>query len=170
MISTVRLPEQPTTGTVRYIPLGGDGFVAPFAAYAINSHQVTGDATGTTATLRVLMDPRFCSLTAFSTLQIQQATPGDVACRMDLSGAGYPGQPVSVVMTSIGLVSVVNVSNTYKPVPVVMPGGGEDVALGAVALNVDTDIYTVNALIYLFDISVREKTPMGPLLWARGVG
>lgn len=157
-------------GSVRYIPLGGDGFSSPFAAYSVDGHQVVGDASGGSATLRVEMDPRFCSLTAFSVLQVQQATPADIGVRMGLNGGSYPGQNNTVVMTNIGAVSIVSVSHTFVPVPVVMPGGANDavIALGAAILNVLADILTFNAMIYLFDIRARELTPMGPLLWARG--
>ncbi len=75
------LPAQPAVGQVQYVPLGGDGFRAPFAAYAISSHTVAGDAGGGFAQLRISMDPRFCSLVAWTTIGITQVTPADAVLR-----------------------------------------------------------------------------------------
>ncbi len=44
--TTFTPPAQPTAGNLTYVPLGGDGFSAPLAAYAVQDFQDIGDATG----------------------------------------------------------------------------------------------------------------------------
>jgi hypothetical protein len=51
-----------------------------------------------------------------------------------------------------------------------MPGGPSDPNVRFEMVNVLADVYSMHLLVYLFNIRVRELTPMGPLLWARGSG
>ncbi len=167
--STVTLPDQPTSGTVSYVPLGGDGFSAPFASYNIRSMGVTGAAGGGSAVLRVNMDPRFCSLVAFIALQNAQVSALDADFKVRIASDRMAVPTHSGLITAINAsVASVTVSTTWEPPPIVLPGGGANSFLDTRMLNVDSDEYTIDVLIYLFDIRVRELTPMGPLLFARG--
>lgn len=167
--ANVTLPDQPTAGLVARIPLGGDGFTAPQAAYAIAGHAVTGDVSGGNAVINLTMDPRFCSLVQFVTFEIAQGTSADAEFRMRIAGQLNPpmvdqGLQVAVSSTVTGI----EVSRTWSPPAVVLGGAGEGPSIQAIFKNVDGDVYDINAYIFLFDIRVRELTPMGPLLWARG--
>ncbi len=163
------MPDQPASGTLDRIPLGGDGFTAPIAAYSIQSHAGTGDAGGGALFVQAVMDPRFVSLVAYATLQLAQATPGDVDIRMTIGGARQPAQALQepIVATS-STMSTQTIVRTWSPNPYLLPGGSVSPDLLFTVVNVLADVLSMDALVYLFDIRVREITPMGPLLWARG--
>ncbi len=172
--TSVTLPAQPVLGTVAYIPLGGDGFIAPFASYVVQGFRATGDASSGRVELNIQMDDRFCSLVQFVSLEIAQATEASADFRMFIGStapvSAIPRQNESGVIQSVDplVTNGREISRTWSPVPYILPGGRLAPSIVIQALNVDTDNYFVDASIYLFDITVREKTPMGPLLWSRG--
>lgn len=171
VIETVTLPAQPTAGNVTYIPLGGDGFQAPQGAYSINGHAVTGDAGGGVAQLRINCDARYCSLISWTNGFIAQGTPADVEFRTtmsSISGAGVPLMTHSGITVALVAAFVVEINELWNVPPVILPGAGDPGTLLWTWVNTLADVYSCSAMIYLFDIRVRELTPMGPLLWARG--
>jgi len=72
-----------------------------------------------------------------------------------------------VVATS-ATVNASTIAGTFVPKPTILPGAGALPFINVAMVNVDSDVLSVDALIYLFNIDVRQKTPMGPLLWAAG--
>ncbi len=165
------MPDQPTSGLVQYIPLGGDGFTAPFAAYSITDYFAAGTATGGKVTLTANMDPRFCSLVSYVTFRMIQATPANEVVRVTVAGGQQPLQSNTETVVATGAEFAHSINSCWSPVPIVLPGGNfasEAPRLLGAAPNTDGDFYDLFALIYLFNIRVRETTPMGPLLWARG--
>lgn len=164
------LPAVPGTGgTVAYVPLGGDGFRAPFAAYGIKTFAAVGDATGGSVVMTCTFDNRYCTLVSFATVQITQGTAADAGARLIIRGNTIPTTMFQDVITSvIDDVSAFQVAKEYAFSPLIVPGGGENGQLQASFDNVDGDLYFVDSMMYLFNIRVRELTPMGPLLWARG--
>lgn len=166
---TIVLPAQPTSGLVDAVPLGGDGFSAPKLAYSIKNFLVTGDASSGNLEQIIRMDQRYCSLVTFATLTIAQGTAADASFRMTITGNRTPGMDDSGLIVSVpSLVDSIEVSHTWFPMALILPGSGDDAILRARVLNVNGDVSRLDAFIYLFDIRVRELTPMGPLLWARG--
>jgi len=167
----VILPAQPTAGAVEYVPLGGDGFTAPRFAYSIVDMQVTGDATAGHAGLTVTMDSRFCSLVSYVTIENQQATSADAEVRAFIAASGVPGQVFqALIVATSATIAARTIGVTWNPTPFILPGSVPPNRPRIVSrmLNVDTDEYFLNAFVFCFDIRVRETTPMGPLLWARG--
>lgn len=169
------LPAQPTIGTVNYVPLGGDGFQAPFAAYNVMGAAIVGDAGGGSARVTCRMDDRFCSLVAFFTGQNAQDTPADGEFRFFLAADQIPQQVNQGDLTALAAgVDSHSLAHTMVPTPIVLPGGSRGPGVGADPridvrfLNALADVVSMDALIYLFNIRVREVMPMGPLLWARG--
>ena len=163
------LPAQPTVGTVKYIPLGGDGFGAPFAAYALRGVRVDGDASSGFMAIEVVMDPRFCSLIQFITGQIAQVTSADADMELSIIGGEYPTPVFSGPVTAISsLVSGSECAQTFIPPPIILPGGNQAPLLRFRALNVNNDLGFIEAMIFLFNIAVRETTPMGGLLFQSG--
>lgn len=153
------------------IPLGGDGFTAPIAAYAISNHAVTGDSGGGTATLRINMDPRYCALVSWMSSSVNQGTSADADFRRLLSsnaGQGIPLLAENGVATAVAAAFGLEVQSLWNPPAAILPGSGDFGIATYSWVNVENDVYALNAYIYLFDIRVRETTPMGPLLWARG--
>lgn len=167
------LPAQPTSGSVVFVPLGGDGFTAPRFAYMLNKVALTGDVSGGAATITARMDLRFVSLVSYVTGQIQQGTSADAEHRFTLSSDFVAEQVSQGDITAISsTIAAFEIAKTWFPAPVLLPGGNlsasERSRIIMKFLNVDDDVYEMAALIYCFDIRVREETPMGPLLWARG--
>lgn len=164
------LPAQPTLGTVTYLTLGGDGYQAPFASYTILDWQIEADASGGRAVYNCNMDMRFVSLVSFIAFQGTQANTLDVDVRYQLGGNA--GVPRAVVVKDLHAASLNAVSqqlgDIFTPPPILLPGG-QAATFTVETDNVDTDDYFLSALIYLFNIDVRQKAPSGPLLWARGV-
>jgi len=155
---------------VTYVTLGGNGYNAPFAAYAINSWQIEADASGGLAVYTLTMDRRFVALVSYISFLGIQTVPADVGLRTVLrSDPGAPTVSRALLLDSLPTTSAVaSLNDVYTPVPVLLPGG--QVATVTVETdNVDTDDYFLSALIYLFNIDVRQKSPTGPIFWARGV-
>ncbi len=166
----VTLPGQPVVGASSYTPLGGDGLRAPFAAQNLNNFQATGDASGGGALLTVNLDPRFVSLVAFVPIQIIQGTSADVDARFVITAAPLrTSQQVEnrVIVATSAVMNTVTIAHTWNPTPQLV-SGIDNPRLAVQFLNVNGDEYFLDALIYLFRLDVREKAPMGPLLWARG--
>ncbi len=166
---TLALPAQPASGEMRRIPLGGDGFTAPIAAYAIINFAQTGATGGGSIRHRISMDERFCSLVSYMTVRNVQATPGNVDVKFIVAGPANPLQTLNhLAVATSATISTTTITETWNPTPYILPGGGAGSYCALDMLNVDADVVTLDCLIYLFDVSVREKTAMGPLLWSRG--
>lgn len=171
--SSVTLPSQPTLGSLTYVPLGGDGFSAPHSAYALQNHAVDGAAGGGANALTVKMDPRFCALVSFVTVQIEQTSSADADVRIVVTsqtgGVQIPQLTFSDQVTAISkTVNQASIGVTWNPPALILPGAGQAGQIVVQTLNVDDDLAKLSCLIYNFDIRVRELTAMGPLLWARG--
>lgn len=156
------------------IPLGGDGLSAPIAAYAITDFEITGDASSGRADLRITMDPRFCSLVSYITMTNSQAATADADIRLTV-GSDNPVAAVPLQVQAGNVESIngnvsggITLNRTWTPPPFILPGGSVAPFARGQMLNVLNDVYGLRAMIFLFDIRVRELTPMGPLLWARG--
>lgn len=167
------MPGQPTTGDLQYIPLGGDGFTAPIAAYNIVGFSVTGAVGGGSMTLTATMDDRFVSLISYVSIGDAQVSSADADVSIFLSAGnlGMPPQALAENVTAIAADASQGggtIRRTWSPQPVLLAGGRRAGVLTFKMVNVDADVYTLSALIYLFNLRVRETTPMGPLLWSRG--
>lgn len=170
---SVTLPAQPSSGSVTFVPLGGDGFTAPQHAYAIQNMAATGAAGGGALSASILMDPRYVSLVAFATMRLVQAADTAIDVRFVIGpqagGVQIPQIIQQRLVTDIasGITSS-TISDSFNPTPLLLPGAGQAGSLSVAVVNVDTDILNLSAYIYCFNIRVRELTPMGPLLWSRG--
>lgn len=172
---TVTLPAQPTTGNLTFVPLGGDGYTSPRAAYALVNHKVVGDAGGGAATLEVVLDDRFTSLVSFVSVESQQVSSADVGLRIEISsiagGRQIPQMRHQEVATAISAtIAASTISRTWNPPAQLLPGAGEVGRVQFKMINTLNDDYFLSMLVYLFDIRARELTPLAPLLWARGAG
>lgn len=163
---TLQLPEQPVLGTSQYIPLGGDGLSAPFAAHTVRALQVEHDASGGTAVQVINLDPRFCGLVSFMTGQIAQAINADADMSFTVTGNVTPSSVLRIVQPAG---TDFEVARTWEPPPIILPGGATAGSQLRLAVdNVDGDDSFLDVWIYLFNIRARELTPMGPLLFGRG--
>ncbi len=150
--------------------LGGDGYSAPHASYTILDWQIEADASGGRAVYTLNMDNRFVSLVSFLAFQGTQANTLDVDIRYMVGGnAGVPRAALSKDLNAGSLNAISQqLNDIFVPPPILLPGS-QAATCTVETDNVDTDDYFLSALIYLFNIDVRQKAPSGPLLWARGV-
>jgi len=151
--------------------MGGDGYRAPFAAYNVVGHAVTGAVGGGAATLSLVMDDRYVSLISYISVADVQVSSADADISIVLTGAnlGMPTQALQENVTAIlASVNVGTIRRTWAPQPVLLAGSEKVGTVTFTMVNVDADVYSMSALIYLFNIRVREISPSGLLLWARG--
>ncbi len=169
VVEDITLPGEPADGSVAFVPLGGDGFTAPKFAYAVKDFRLTGDASGTFIQHDVFMDERWCALVSYVSFTIAQGTSADADFRMSIGSLRSAElQDSGVVIAIASLVDSIEVSHTWNPPALILPGAGDAARIRLQTLNVLNDVVALSALVYLFDVRVRETTPMGPLLWARG--
>jgi len=164
--SSFTLPAQPATGAAIQVPLGGDGFAAPHSAVVLRNVNLAHDASGGSAIMETILDDRYVSLVSYMAMFIDQATELAEVVRAEIVGATSP-----ILRENIALVPNATLSDTagvWYPPPWVLPGTSNRCILRYTAVNVDGDTSFQNALIYQFDIRVRELTNVGFLNWARG--
>lgn len=170
---TLQLPAQPAVGVVQLVPLGGDGYSAPKAMFTVNSLTAVSDASGGLTSIQLLMDQNYSSLVAFMSMTVLQALAADVQVQMRVRTPGTFPDRVAIqfdrgVVSEMSDVSTTQIARTWSPQPIILGGSGSGSQIDVTIENIDTDILTLSAAIYLFDNTVRTRAPMGPLLWARG--
>lgn len=156
------MPAQPVTGLVDYIPLGGNGFTAPHAAY---SFQVTlaGDASGGSNAITLEMDPQFLSLISYLQCTVSGAA-ADVANRLDIGATTFD---VIYNTDAVGYDSVTAIaSKLWKPPGAMVTQQNVNYVpfVKSHVPNTDGDTHFFIGRIYLFDKRARETTPLSILL------
>ncbi len=157
---TTNLADQPASGigSISYIPLGGNGFLAPKSVYLV-SIGITGDATGGTSSIIVTQDPRWQHLV--TEVQLRQIASTSRLYEMTV------GKETSVA----GVDATFRVQGTSR----VGPAGNTTVDWNPAPLfdisrltlsveNIDTVVTTMTALIYNFNIRADKQVPMNLLL------
>ena len=165
--TTVQLPAAPAGGgSLDYIPLGGNGIVAPHAAYGVKDFTVTADASGGKLAMIIKLDNRFCSLVSWVEVTNAQAISADEEVRMTVKGNLSPSQTLQGQLhADSSVLDNETLAATWSPTPFLYPGGGTDLAEIVVNMrNTNGDVMEVSALIYLFDIRARELAPIQGLL------
>lgn len=156
--STVTFPSQPTTGTLTFQPLGGNGFIAPHSQYLL-SMSVAGDAGGGVVTLKANMDPRYAALIQLISAESSSAAQAD----------GYrfaiAAKDSALFLTNVGLMqySAWESGNriTWNPGALMDPD-----YLNFTCVNQDaTEVYKLYAIVYNFDINAPQRVPL-PQLFA----
>lgn len=157
---TVALPNQPATGAVVWTPLGGDGRTAPLGCWLIN-FQIQGDASGGTATLSIVADPRYTNLFAWANPTVSSAAGApDMLIVIQESGTSGAASPVVVgTMPQIATtVSTTNAAFLWYPPPMYFQGLGE---LVFITDNVGVgETYIMRAQCYAFDIDAPQLTAL----------
>lgn len=157
--ATLNLPAQPALGGVEFMPLGGDGLVAPIGCYLADL-QLAGDAGGGNATLTMNLDPRYTNLIAFINLTVSSAAAApDFNLRIEAVDGGV-GPNVLIVGTfpHITATSGPNAAFLWFPPPIYYIQNGN---IRFVTVNVDvTEKYQLVAQIYCFHPEVTRRTPL----------
>ncbi len=148
----ITLPEQPGTGLVKYIPLGGDGYRSPFALARWSLDSV-GDASGGTNNISVFMPSEYCSVVAWIRAEQDDATL--VAMQLQLRPDAQVGdgefflETDNLMSNGGGFLSEV----TWVPPPVILvPSGSTTLpSIGLHKANVDTETLRLNGEAFLYD-------------------
>lgn len=147
------LPAQPAAGEIQFVPLGGDGWIAPQSCY-VGDVQATGTASGGHIHLQVLRDPRFEHIVQFLSLESSSITA--IQFRFDFF------RTLDVAIHNVGTSQIavpsgrVLACQIWSPPPLVDPvkwAGSTD--------NVDTELVKFKFVAYNFNIRASEKVPLG---------
>ena len=153
------LPAQPASGKSTYIPLGGNGFLAPHSAYYVSNFKVDGDASAGTATLSIYTDPRYACLCSLVQAEGLSAA-ADAEYHFSLWGKND-----EITLTQVGTSPVIAFEGVWRrswSPPPLMDFERVSVNLS----NIDaTEDYRLSAVIYNFDIAAPHKIPL-PQLFA----
>lgn len=148
---TLTLPAQPTTGSVDYVPLGGDGWSSPQSMYLVDSKS-TGDVSGGINTIDILRDQRFEQLIDFVMIQTDG---GAVTYRMDIFRRAQ-SRAIRIGASN----AEASISSALWSPPAVIDPDSWRVTIP----NVDTEILTFKSTIYNFRITASEHVPLAILL------
>lgn len=156
------LPNSPTLGVLTYIPLGGDGFTSPHAAWEVNT-QLVGDASGGQLSISIEMDDRFVSLVPWVGIAATQVAAADVEALLNVGEMAQRFDLLSVDPSG----GSAQIAELFRPPPALLPGNSVQTLRLRVA-NITNDLWRLKSYILLFNIDVRTKFPLGPLLFASG--
>lgn len=148
----VDLPAQPAVGSVRYQPMGGDGWTSPKARYEVTV-SLTQDASGGIWAVVLLLDPQFMNLV--SLMQVEEDVLSDDS---EFSLEIKLGGGVNVYRVSGDLKKGTQSSSSaiWAPPPLIDP-----LTITFRLLNAaDTKIGKCNATIYVFNKSAQHVIPI----------
>ncbi len=155
---TLSLPAQPSSGTVTYEPLGGDGMIAPLAAYWIDNFIISGDASGGVAELVVECDPRYECLVGFLSSAAWNGTiSAGVGCTLTLKW----GTKFDASITKLGTYEAPDNKSRlhWAPDPIFGPESWT-----ARFENNNGASFLLQAIVYLFKKNVQQYVPLTQLL------
>lgn len=160
--AVINLPDEPAVGQSTYIPLGGNGTMAPFGCY-IGEYGVAGDGSGGTASVNVNMDPRYTNLIVFCNgraisaaaatefyMQVVDADTSNRQARVSIVGT----MPHSTVIDSG------HSDFLWYPPPILFQQSGN---CRLICPNIDTETYSITMECYVFVADIRRIAPL-PLL------
>lgn len=165
LTENVSFPDESAT----YVPLGGDGFSAPFAMYIVD-RSVTGDASGGAVTQSFTMDERYCSLVRWIGMSIGQ-TNADTQYRLNIAANPEGTSPkLGITGTLVGVASTVSSEGAqgfWVPPQTVLPPAA---VINTQFTNVLSDTFRISMEVLLWNIRVRELSPWQYLMNAAGGG
>lgn len=160
-----RIPEQPAdgggtdelTGNTTFIPLLGDGVLAPQMMWEV-SCALAGDASGGNSTITVRFDQRFRSICTLAQMTKTSAV-GAIEALWELSPANNsPIYRVAQDVVPLTTLTGLNIS-LWNPPPLMNMD-----RISTIIPNVTGDTHILNLMIYSFDINVLQLSPLWRIL------
>lgn len=145
--ATVTLGEQPASGSIAFEPLGGNGFDAPSAVY-MGTATIAQDASGGTARVLVLRDPRYTCIGALLGHSNTNTTQDRISYDVNVAGHSFTFARLLSEMTTVNQGSLL--------LPCLYKTGQWNCR----ADNVDTFSLSFSFEIFCFDINVAQKVPL----------
>jgi len=165
----VQLPGQPTSGGVRTVPLGGNGWTAPHSTTLININQAS-DASGGSNLLSIEFDPRYTTLVSFINIGVGAAAAAagskiQIADDQDHNVVRYGTYEYGAIT------GLSNGGVTWSP-PALLCSSSQMQIAGTLGFpridswldNTDGETHYLRARVYNFDKLARERTPLPILL------
>lgn len=151
ILQDVVLPQQPGSGDVTFVPLGGDGWTSPQSMYYFSVDQ-TGDASGGVATIDVGRDQRFEQVIDF--LEVQNIG-GAVVFRLDI----FRNTQSRAIACGTTLAETSISTALWSPPAIIDPFEWR-----MAIPNVDTIVSRFKGVVYNFNIRASEKVPLHIML------
>lgn len=173
VVATMTLPQQGATGVLRYTPLGGNGMSSPKGMYQLRNFAVTGDVSGGSIKLQVVMDDRFCCMVAYATMLYAGTGTDPMPIRWLFGGSIGGISPDQVRQVAADVVPTTvggdRVQDMWVP-PAFVHGSDPNLTLEISTINEDGDVLQLHASIFVFDINARQRVPFELLVASRGGG
>ncbi len=117
--------------------------------------------------MRINLDKRFCSLVPYVAMEYDAAATVDMEYWVRIGELAIETGKITGI--DAALFTLTNGATIFEPhYPVVLPGGDHPTRdpeyVHVKFKNVDNVTYKVSLICYLFDIRVRELTPMGQII------
>lgn len=159
------IPQQPSegggadalVGTLRVIPLGGNGKTAPHLMYEVAA-SLASDASGGNNEITISFDTRFKSLVTLVNI-VNTSASGAIEAVFELvataSNTRFRAFDNAVPVNSLDAINL----SVWNPPPLM-----DMDQLVTKVPNVTGDVHIVNAMIYCFNRRVLEMTPIYQIL------
>lgn len=157
--TTLTLPSQPGTGTLTFIPLGGNGFTSPRSAQLVTV-ELDSDASGGTNKITVITDPRWENMIVWMAMELDSSTAA-----VDFQFGQLPrGAPLQAVMKHRGVTDFSALEGVDSAIWT--PPSVPNISFFEVLTdNVDaTETLALKAYILNFDINSTHTVPLHLLL------
>jgi len=149
------LPAQPASGSVEFIPLGGNGFTAPQSAFLFDM-RITGDASGGAIDFTVLRDERFEHIVSFMSIESNNAAA--IAYLMGIRRkAGVTFHNIGTTKESGAVQDLASI--IWSPPTMIEP-----ISWTAKVVNTDLESFKFKGIVYNFNIRSSEETPLAVLM------
>jgi len=160
------LPVSSQVGTLKYVPLGGNGYTSPHGMYVVKGLAITGDSGGGTAKMSIILDDRFCSMVGYASVVSANTAsdPGSVRWVITSSDVAQQFRAVEVPESAVDG----PISDTWLPPATILPGGPGVASLAVSLVNEDGLVSQLYAQIFVYNIHARERVPFELLVAARG--
>lgn len=160
--STVQLPQQPTTGSTIWVPLGGNGYTSPHSMFEVDV-QLANDASGGDCRLFILTDPRWESIINRAELIVaSQAAQAEFTFNLNISQiAGFPPKVPMNYQGEMDLSSLTGTGACSWDLPPHIDAQ----QISATLDNVDdTETSIIRAWIFNFHKDASQRVPLNVLL------
>lgn len=154
--SDFTLGNQPTVGTSRLVPLGGNGITAPKSMYEV-AVSLVHDASGGTAVITITRDPRFSTLMTLANCFYLGAA-GGVEVLFSMRDAADNG-PFARGFANAVPIGIGGSLAVWNPPPIMTM---DTWSLTNTNVTGDTSIF--NVWFYNFDRRILELSPMWQIL------
>lgn len=162
------IPDGGVAGVeLEYVPLGGDGIVAPHSYYAFEV-GLGGDVSGTTAAITVRTDERYTCIPAFLLAHMEDAAAA-VDVEMLVAASSVDRAALRLNLDAIDVGGQARAQHCWRPPPMILIGRRREGTMTPpwmrlVADNTNGVTYRLIGRVYNFDVNVHQVTPLSTLL------